>query len=204
MVGSHRYKVEVKTQGGHSFSKFGNTNAIAIMAEIVNEIYNIEVPKKEGSITTYNVGVINGGTSVNTIAQNVSVLCEYRSNDKDCLKEMQDKFNEIFNKKRKDAIISFELIGDRPCAGKVDEAKQEKIINTLKAIQGKYAGVEIRDVSESTDCNIPLSLGINAVCGGAYDGTGEHTREEWIRKDGLKKGYLICLNAFIEFAKNGI
>ena len=78
-VGSHRYEVEVLTEGGHSFSNFGNTNAIAVLSSVVTEIYKTEVPKIDGTVTTYGVGIINGGTSVNTIAQNAKMLCEYRS-----------------------------------------------------------------------------------------------------------------------------
>ena len=57
-VGSHRYKVTAVTEGGHSFGAFGNRNAISVLAEIINEIYKIEVPKLGDSRTTYNVGII--------------------------------------------------------------------------------------------------------------------------------------------------
>ena len=60
-VGSHRYQVTVKTEGGHSFQKFGNANAIAKLADMITKIYAIELPKKEGRRTTYNVGIVSGG-----------------------------------------------------------------------------------------------------------------------------------------------
>ena len=97
-VGSHRYKVVAETLGGHSFGAFGNLNAILVLSQIINKIYQIEVPKKEGTKTTYNVGTISGGTSVNTIAQKAEMLCEYRSDDNDFLNNMKDKFkNYIFS-----------------------------------------------------------------------------------------------------------
>ena len=99
-VGSHRYEVTALTEGGHSFGAFGNRNAINVLAGIINEIYKIEVPKVENSKTTYNVGIINGGTSVNTIAQNASMLCEYRSDNVECLKIMEKKFAQIFEKSK--------------------------------------------------------------------------------------------------------
>ena len=68
-VGSHRYRIKVTSEGGHSFSAFGNTNAIAELAKLISELCAAEVPKKENTKTTYNVGTISGGTSVNTIAQ---------------------------------------------------------------------------------------------------------------------------------------
>ena len=76
-VGSTRYKVEIKTEGGHSFAKFGNKNAIAYMSSLIDTLYRVQVPK--GGKTTYNVGAIKGGTSVNTIAQQVEMLFEFRS-----------------------------------------------------------------------------------------------------------------------------
>ena len=88
-VGSHRYEVTAETEGGHSFSKFGNKNAIAALAEVICEIYKIQVPVRENSTTTYNVGVIEGGTSINTIAQSAKMLCEYRSNNRECLEIMK-------------------------------------------------------------------------------------------------------------------
>ena len=88
-VGSHRYRVTVRTEGGHSYGAFGNRNAIYYLSSIINTIYTMKVPQKEGVKTTYNVGVIEGGTSVNTIAQEASMLCEYRSNDRECLETMR-------------------------------------------------------------------------------------------------------------------
>ena len=73
-VGSHRYEVTVETEGGHSFNAFGNDNAIEKLSEIVSEIYKIEIPLKEGAKTTYNVGTISGGTSINTIAQSATIM----------------------------------------------------------------------------------------------------------------------------------
>ena len=78
-VGSHRYKVTVRTEGGHSFGKFGNRNAIHVLSSMIGALYDVKVPQHDDSITTYNVGHISGGTSVNTIAQNAEMMYEYRS-----------------------------------------------------------------------------------------------------------------------------
>ena len=83
----------VKTKGGHSFRDFGELNAIALASKLINQLYNINVPKVLDSKTTYNVGTINGGTSINTIAQQVSFLYEYRSTSVECLKIINEKFN---------------------------------------------------------------------------------------------------------------
>ena len=188
-VGSHRYRVTVKTPGGHSFSCFGNTNAIAVLSQIVRDIYSLEVPKKEGARTTYNVGTITGGTSVNTIAQEAEMLCEYRSSDVMCLAEMRSRFAEIFARYNKgDATVTAELIGERPCADGVDAAAQAQLETLCAASISAVTGEKTPFRCGSTDCNIPQSRGIPAVCVGGYYGEGEHTREEWIEKRGLPIG----------------
>ena len=199
-VGSHRYEVSVSTDGGHSFNAFGNTNAIAVLSNLVNEIYKIEVPQKEGSKTTYNVGVIEGGTSVNTIAQSAKMLCEYRSDDKECLEFMSREFNRIFDKAARTAGVAVKMVGDRPCAdiefSKINVLK-EKIVPVIeKAINQK-----VTFNSGSTDCNIPLSLGVAAICIGTDIHGKTHTRQEWVDKESLKTGLEITLEASISLTK---
>ena len=203
-VGSHRYKICAKTQGGHSFGAFGRLNAIQVLSNIVENIYKIEVPKKDGVKTTYNVGTIAGGTSVNTVAQNAEMLCEYRSSDNVCFEVMQNKFYEIFENAKKqfsDAEIEVVLVGNRPAMGNVDKEQLEKISKKVIDIQSKNANVEVKATSGSTDCNIPHSLGIPAVCVGVYKGAGVHTREEYLEKESVKIGVNIMHDLFNEFSK---
>ena len=87
-VGSRRYRVEVLTEGGHSYSKFGNRNAIAYLASLIDSLYMIKMPE-EGK-TTQNVGLIQGGTSVNTIAQQAEMLYEFRSDRRENLQLMEE------------------------------------------------------------------------------------------------------------------
>ncbi len=182
-VGSCRYEVEVATKGGHSFIDFGNANAINALSNIITEIYKIEVPKKEDSTTTYNVGTVSGGTSVNTIAQNAKMLCEYRSDNVECLEIMKNKFTTIFEQAQNaDTKVTVKVVGERPCAKDVDETKVEYMASLCKKIVEQVTGQEVQICSASTDCNIPLSLGVPAVCVGAYNGGGAHTREEWVEK----------------------
>lgn len=193
-VGSHRYNVEVKTEGGHSFSAFGKKNAIAALSEIITEIYKIKVPQKAGAITTYNVGTISGGTSVNTIAQSAQMLCEYRSNDRECLAQMQAAFEDIFNKASSDEVkLNVTLVGDRPCKGEVDIATEENLVDVYRRVVAEVTGQEILLRSESTDANIPMSLGIAAVDMGVYRNGGTHTREEWLEKDCVVDGLDILI-----------
>ncbi len=197
-VGSHRYEVTPITEGGHSFGAFGNRNAINVLAGIINEIYKIDVPKRENSKTTYNVGIINGGTSVNTIAQNASMLCEYRSDNVECLAIMEKKFSEIFeNAKANCEELKVELVGNRPCMDSMDMEELNRLSDLVCNIQSKYGNCEVRRDSGSTDANIPHSMGIPAICVGVYVGGGAHTTEEWLLKKSLKPGFAIGLELML-------
>ena len=203
-VGSHRYKVVALTQGGHSYGAFGRRNAIEVLSSIVNKIYQIQVPVKEGTKTTYNVGTICGGTSVNTIAQSAEMLCEYRSDDNECLKIMQDKFSQIFDQVKveyPDATISIELVGNRPGMGDVDKEKMQQASKMVVEIQEKHSGAPVKESSGSTDCNIPHSLGIPAICVGVYKGAGVHTREEYLEKASIKIGLNVLSDVFMKVCK---
>lgn len=198
-VGSHRYKITAITEGGHSFDDFGNRNAIGVLAEIINEINKIEIPKLGNSRTTYNVGVIEGGASVNTIAQNASMLCEYRSDNVECLAIMEEKFSNIFEKAKANCIeLKVELVGDRPCmSAEMDMELLQKITCRAKEIQSKHFGVNVIEESGSTDCNIPHSMGIPAVALANYDGDGIHTCEEWVIKNSFKAGLKVSMELIL-------
>ena len=195
-VGSHRYEVEVKTKGGHALDDFGTPNSIAELSKIISKIYEIEVPRKNGCLTSYNVGVINGGTSINTIAQSAKMLCEYRSQDVDCLAIMKDKFETIFENAKKDGVeVIVKKIGDRPCMGNnLDLDAIEKMALVCEKAMKECTGYsEIIREPASTDCNVPLSLGVNAICLGVCKANGFHTREENMEKQSLLVGTEIGL-----------
>ena len=184
-VGSKRYRISVKTEGGHSFGAFGNRNAIYYAAKMIDTFYSLKVP--DIGKTTYNVGVIEGGTSVNTIAQNCSMMYEYRSNKKEGLAFMDRFFDSVIASFQTFGIeVTVEALGDRPCKGDVDPSGLTKVV--MEASE-KY-GYHRTEECGSTDCNIPLSMGIPAVCFGVYEGKGAHTREEWVdvesTRDGMK------------------
>ena len=190
-VGSTRYEVTVRTEGGHSFGNFGNRNAIHQLSRIINDLYGIEVPTR--ARTTYNVGVIHGGTSVNTIAQDASMLYEYRSEDLGCQEEMRRKFEAIVEQYRADVLeVEVRVLGNRPCAGEIDRERQQALTEEVTALISRYSGEEPVVSASSTDCNVPLSMGINAICFGVCLGGGAHTREEWIDEASLPVGYAMA------------
>jgi len=194
-VGSHRYQVEIDTEGGHSYSNFGNRNAIAYMASLIDTLYQMKVPAPG---TTYNVGTISGGTSVNTIAQHAEMLYEYRSDDRKALEIMRKHFESAIEFYRTKGIkVTVTQVGDRPCSGDVDEARHQALKNRALTAVKRYYQVEAALNSGSTDCNIPLSLGIPAICMGCLNGAGAHTREEYVKIDSLKPGYYVAFEMIL-------
>jgi acetylornithine deacetylase/succinyl-diaminopimelate desuccinylase-like protein len=199
-VGSDRFEITVQTQGGHSFGNFGNLNAISIISEFIYNLYNCNVPNLENSKTTFNVGTICGGTSVNTIAQSASFTYEYRSDNIDCIKIMNDFFRTELNKiqnKYPNAKIDVKLLGSRPCQGNVNEESLEKMTNDVISVYEKYSSMTPRKTMGSTDCNIPMSLGIPAICVGNFIGSGAHTREEKVLKSSLVTGLKITAHILL-------
>ena len=197
-VGSKRFKVEVKTEGGHSFSDFGNKNAIAYLSAMIQDLYQIQVPEK--GITTYNVGTISGGTSVNTIAQQAEMLYEFRSDEKESLEIMEEKFNAVMESYREKGIdVHVTVVGERPCSEQVDEIVQSEMAERVIAAISRYFGWEPTASKASTDCNIPLSMGIPAVCTGCILGQGAHTREEYVEIDSLLPGLKVAFELILYY-----
>jgi len=179
--------VEIDTEGGHSYGCFGNRNAIAYLASLINELYTIQVPPI--GKTTYNVGTISGGTSVNTIAQHAEMLYEFRSDKREALEIMETCFRETIARYSEAGLdITITLMGDRPCSGAVDPVMELALSQRAAAAVNRHFGRQATYGVGSTDCNIPLSLGIPAVCVGCADGAGAHTREEYVIIDSLKPG----------------
>lgn len=195
-VGSKRYRIEVDTEGGHSYGKFGNRNAIAYLASLIDTLYTIKVP--EAGKTTYNVGTISGGTSVNTIAQHAEMLYEFRSDVRESLTVMEQHLNAAISFYRTKGIrVTVNLVGDRPCSGEVDAEKETILMmRTAQAVKTHY-GIEAGFRSGSTDCNIPLSLGIPAVCVGCAIGNGAHTREEYVEINSLRPGLGVAFDLIL-------
>lgn len=186
-VGSKRYRVEVDTEGGHSYGKFGNRNAIAYLASLIDTLYTVKVPPK--GKTTYNVGTISGGTSVNTIAQHAEMLYEFRSDEYESLAVMERHFNAAVEFYRTKGIeVTVTLLGERPCGIDIDEAAHGALMTRAAKAVANHYGLEVRFRPGSTDCNIPLSMGIPAVCVGCVRGGGAHTREEYVEIDSLAPG----------------
>lgn len=196
-VGSLRYRVGVHTEGGHSYGKFGNQNAINVLSSIISTLYTYKVPKPGKS--TYNVGTITGGTSINTIAQYAEMRFEYRSDVRESLTAMNKFFLSVLDSYRNmdNVQIECELLGERPCTGDVDPARQGALENRALDIIEAFTGSRVECSASSTDSNIPLSVGVPSICFGGHMGVGAHTREEYLDVKDLVMGMQIVA-AFME------
>ena len=198
-VGSHRYEITVKTEGGHSHADFGNANAIVELAEIIRDLYAVPLPQTGN--TTYNVGIFQGGTSVNTIAESAMIYYEFRSDCEDSLEYMEKKLHEILASHQSDKVeIHTELLGVRPCSGKnIRQKDLDSLTKRQKELIEYYTHQNVQICATSTDANIPLSLGIPGVTFGTVSGGGVHTYEEWIEKSSLIPGQKLALASVLQY-----
>ncbi len=187
-VGSKRYRITFSGPGGHSFGAFGLVNPMFALGQAASEFSRIQVaaaPK-----TTYSIGVIGGGTSVNSIPLSAWMEVDMRSESLPDLKRVEDRMLKIvqeaadgenFARSTKEGPIKVEakLIGDRP-AGNTD-AKTGLVQIAKSAIEA--GGYKVIYGWSSTDSNLPMSLGIPALTIGrmAPDKSGRsHSLDEWI------------------------
>ncbi len=181
-VGSVRYRITAETPGGHSFRDFGAPNAIAKLCGLVAELDKQPLPQE--GITTFNFGQISGGRTVNTIAPTATLLYEFRSDRKENFAQMESQFRTACQRVT-ECNLTVEAIGVRPC-GDVDPALQESL---AKRCENAFAGLPVpRRYPASTDCNLPLSMGVPAVCIGLCYGGGAHTVEEYILPHSIPTG----------------
>jgi tripeptide aminopeptidase len=184
-VGSRRYRVSFKGPGGHSYGAFGLVNPAFAMGNAIAKFSRIQVPAKPK--TTFNIGVVAGGTSINSIPSLVTMDVDMRSEscaelakvDEAFLVIVRDAVNEE-NKARstKEGPIAADpkLIGERPCGETPADAP---IVQAAGAAIKAFGKTPVFSFS-STDANIPMSLGIPAMTIGAGGPSGRaHSPDEW-------------------------
>jgi acetylornithine deacetylase/succinyl-diaminopimelate desuccinylase-like protein len=175
-VGSRRYRITAVGPGGHSWGDFGQPNAIHVLAKFIADLDAIPLPRMPK--TTLNVGIIEGGVSVNTIAPSVSCLLDLRSTDEHALQRLTERVSRLAAKhSRPDGVtLNLETIGERPAGVvPVDSPVVKVATATLNVL-----GVEATLDASSTDANVPIAAGIPAVCIGLTSGGNVHRIDEFI------------------------
>jgi tripeptide aminopeptidase len=185
--GSRRYKVTFKGPGGHSFNDFGQPSAIHAMGRAIAKIADIRTPADPK--TTFTIGMVEGGQSVNAIAGRATMLVDMRSSDRTAMLELGRTALRLIESAVADENgrwvsdrISFELesVGDRPAG--MTPADAIIVQAARRAVAAVAGSVEAQLVVSSTDANIAMSCGIPAVTiGGGGEGGDAHTTGEWYK-----------------------
>lgn len=200
-VGSRRYRVTFRGPGGHSYDNFGRANPVHALGNAIARIARLEVPSSPR--TTYAVGRIGGGTSVNAIAADAWMEVDLRSSDAAALAQLEAGFQasvrsaleeENGRRRNHDALtVNIDLVGNRP-AGRT--AIDSRIVETTIATLNSLA-LPVRLDEGSTDANLPMSLGIPSITiGGGGVGRDVHSpRESFDTTDSWKGTQLVTLLA---------
>ncbi|GEM_PF-486500 len=199
-VGSRRFKISCHARGGHSWADYGTPNALERICALVERLYALPLP--EDPRTTMNVGKIEGGTTVNSIAEDASLLFEFRSTSEEVLDSLEKQLRQEVDKlQAPECTFSISIIGNRPGNGEVPEEPEAELTQACVDVLTKIAGVRPDLSPASTDANIPLSMGIPATSVGTIIGGGAHTREEWIDATSLPKGLAVTLSLMLRHAR---
>jgi acetylornithine deacetylase/succinyl-diaminopimelate desuccinylase-like protein len=202
-IASRRFEVSITGPGGHSWSDFGAPNPITALSRGIVKFSAIHIPDQPRS--SYNFGLIEGGTSINSIPASAAVKIDLRSEEEAELNRMESALREAMQSGVRDEALAnhagndslqvgFRSLGARP-AGKIPD--DAPLIETIRNVD-RFLGNRSRLERSSTDANIPLSQGIPAVAlGGGGKGSGSHTLAEWYdaadREIGLKRLLLVTL-----------
>ncbi len=198
-VGSRRYKVIFTARGGHSWGHFPSPSAIHIMGRAIAEISRLEVPTDPK--TTYNVGVIHGGTTVNTIATEADMLVDMRSVDTRSLADLERRVLAIVGNAATegDGQAKLEMVGDRP-AGSI--SADHPVVQTCRAVH-RALGIPTFSEASSTDANVPLGMGLPGVCLSITEGANEHRLDEYIETGPISTGVKNILLAAVALTGKG-
>jgi acetylornithine deacetylase/succinyl-diaminopimelate desuccinylase-like protein len=184
-VGSRRLRVTVEGPGGHSWGAFGRPSAIHELAEIISRITRL--PVSDSPKTTFNVGLVEGGISVNTIAPTASFTLDLRSEQPSALAALAEQVDHILSEADAPACevrVRSEVLGERPAGAIDDDASIVHIaMQVLQALE-----IEPYLAASSTDANIPIAAGIPAISIGLTTGGNAHRESEYIDLEPLAAG----------------
>jgi len=184
-IGVRRFRIEARGPGGHSWGNFGTPSAIHVLVRLAARLTELQVPVSPR--TTFNIGMISGGTSVNTIAHYASMLLDLRSVSSAVLSDLVSEVYRLVEEATLDqpeVHLQIIKVGDRP-SGAIP--REHPLVQAAVAAY-QMVGAQISFQQSSTDANIPLSLGIPAICVGLTDGGNAHRTDEYILPMNLGRG----------------
>ncbi|NLA60551.1 MAG: M20/M25/M40 family metallo-hydrolase, partial [Firmicutes bacterium] len=191
-IGSRRLRVTYRGEGGHSWGAFGKSSAIHGIGTAIAKIAQIKVPEKPK--TTYNIGVVEGGHSVNSRAQSAWMLIDMRSVSAEHLKALENEVRDILTQAADETGTTYdvEVVGDRPTG---TLSPDSPLIRTLTEL-GKEYGIDYRLTASSTDSNIPLAKGWPSVTMGFKRSENGHRTTEFLYIDSLVPGVKLLLECY--------
>ncbi|MDH3943286.1 MAG: M20/M25/M40 family metallo-hydrolase [Anaerolineae bacterium] len=193
-LGVQRFRITAETPGGHSWSDFGQPSAIHELAELITQLASI--PLSRDPRTTLNVGTVNGGFSINTIAPSAGMELDLRSEDLRALEALVAQVQQLVASAARSGVeIQIEPIGARPTGA----LPPDHDLVAMAADVLRSLGEEPQLSVGSTDANVPLSRGYPAMCIGITTGGGAHSTAEYIDIPPLVKG-LAQLHAVVSQA----
>lgn len=182
-LGVQRYRITFETEGGHSWVDYGKPSAVHELGLLVSQLAALKLP--DSPRTSLNVGMISGGTSINTIAPSAYLDLDLRSEDPETLSGLVARVEAMVAAfDRPEVRVKTQIIGQRP-AGEIP-AEHPLVRQAVEVLMG--LGITARLNIGSTDANIPLSRGLPAICIGLTNGGGAHTLREYIQTSPLGKG----------------
>lgn len=198
-LGVQRYRIAVQTAGGHSWVDYGRPSAIHEIATIITHLTALPLPDEPR--TTLNVGVIEGGTTVNSIAAEAYLELDLRSEGVDVLASLSAQVESLVSETNRSGVqVTAEIISQRP-AGEI--SPDHPLVRL--AMRGlETQGIRPHLNVGSTDANIPLSRGLPAICIGLTTGSGAHTPGEYIHTRPLRQGmeHLVALVSQVYLRRN--
>jgi acetylornithine deacetylase/succinyl-diaminopimelate desuccinylase-like protein len=193
-IAVRRLHITARTEGGHSWLNFGRPSAIHAVVELGAKITALCPPTAPR--TTYNVGIIEGGQSINTIAAEAGFWLDMRSEDSTTLAVFESEVRALIESARKpDVFFQVDVVGDRPAGSiRIDHPLVQGALSALEQV-----GVRGTLENGSTDANVPLSLGCPAVTVGITRGSNAHRLDEYIETgpvaDGIHQLMVLTLAA---------
>ncbi|MGH2621631.1 MAG: M20/M25/M40 family metallo-hydrolase [Anaerolineales bacterium] len=180
-----RYRLQARTRGGHSWIHWDRPSALHRLLRLGEELLRIPLPREPR--TTLNIGTMNGGRSVNTIADEATLDLDLRSESDRALEELEARMLETVARNQDGAVqISLELVGSRPGG---DLRPDHPLV--LAATESLRRCGERERILEagSTDASVPLNRGLPAICVGLTKGGEAHTLHEYIEIRPMRRGY---------------
>ena len=188
-LGVRRYRITIRTSGGHSWINFGQPSAIHELVNLSSRIAALELPREPR--TSLNIGVISGGSSVNTIAAEAMLELDLRSEDSEALERLAGQVEQLARQARKPGVkVEVLVIGQRPSG----ELPPKHPLVRLAQECLREVGLQPHLNTGSTDANLPLSLGLSAITIGLTTGGRGHTVHEFINTPPLEKGLKQLVN----------